>query len=138
MAAGEPPARTALHETWDLPADTAEVADAREHVRKLAETVFGYGERTEDVRLAAGELLNNAVLHGDGPTVYVTVRSTTSALRVEVRDSGCADSPHIPETPLNDHGRGLTIVGAFTDQWGSFREAGTRCVWFERNFEAQS
>lgn len=138
MSAGEPPTRATLDKAWDLTADNSEVAPARHYIRGLARQVLGHGERADDLELAASEVLTNAVMHGGGHTIAVKVFTTGSALRVEVRDSGRSDSPHIPDAPINDNGRGLTIVEAFTDRWGAKREADHTLVWFEVDFEISS
>jgi hypothetical protein len=55
---------------------------------------------------------------------------TPSALRVEVSDRGpgFAPAPHRP-SPVDAGGRGLFLVDALADRWGS-ADGGTR-VWFE-------
>jgi anti-sigma regulatory factor (Ser/Thr protein kinase) len=81
------------------------------------------------------ELVNNAVVHGSrraADAVDVTVRKTTSRLRVEVRDSGPGfewNGP--PEERERSSGWGLVLVDALADRWGIERSTGRTCVWFE-------
>jgi anti-sigma regulatory factor (Ser/Thr protein kinase) len=79
----------------------------------------------------------NAVLHGNGP-VTIRIVVDLSFLRVEVID---ANSQHPrtldlpPPSVEAEHGRGLYIVSALVDAWGSVNlDAGSRqgkAVWFE-------
>jgi anti-sigma regulatory factor (Ser/Thr protein kinase) len=86
--------------------------------------------------LATDELFANAVKHGSpdpGDPITVTVECTGCALRVTVADH----SPALPRLRTADgaeeSGRGLAIVAALTDDWGSApADPGTtgKRVWF--------
>jgi hypothetical protein len=84
-------------------------------------------------RLPASELVTNSVRHagsGEGDWISFDVALSPTALRVEVSDHGPGFAP-APRRPAPDQpaGRGLFLVDALADRWGS-AEGGTR-VWFE-------
>ena len=86
----------------------------------------------DDARLLATELVTNSVRHADGQhgaPVGFEVTITTSAVRIEVRDSGEGFDALTP-MPRGASGWGLYLVDRIADRWGVVREKGTR-VWFE-------
>jgi anti-sigma regulatory factor (Ser/Thr protein kinase) len=84
----------------------------------------------DTVALLVSEVATNALVHGTGD-VQVRVRTTGSVLRVEVAD----DSPRMPEPraagPLEEGGRGLSLVAQLSQGWGVYREGPGKVVWFE-------
>ena len=87
--------------------------------------------------LCLSELVTNAIVHAGG---HCELRATLdTALTVSVRDRGGPADDAAPDDdpdPLRVHGRGLQLVNALADRWGSERDAlGTR-VWF--SFELES
>ncbi len=116
--------------------DPEAVAESRHHIRQTAEAVLGYGENAKDVELAFSEVLTNALQHGAGDTADVRIVAGDSSVQVEVRSRmrECSPTPHIPDEPLDDYGRGLLLVQAFTDWWDwTTSEDGTVTVWFRKN-----
>jgi anti-sigma regulatory factor (Ser/Thr protein kinase) len=81
--------------------------------------------------LCVSELVTNAIVHAGG---RIEVRaSLDGALVVSVRDHGgpAADAAPDPDPdPLRVHGRGLLLVEALADRWGSERDAVGTSVWF--------
>jgi hypothetical protein len=74
-----------------------------------------------------------AVRGGDGAPVELRVRAPTTALRVEVANSGAAFNPAgLPASSTQRGGGwGLRIVDVVTHRWGvEIEDAGVR-VWFE-------
>ena len=88
----------------------------------------------DDIRRTVGlltsELVTNAVLHAATP-VTVTLLRETGAIRVEVAD----ESPQLPTLKSYGEdavtGRGLHLVSALADSWGSRRRDEGKVVWFE-------
>ena len=85
---------------------------------------------SEAVAIAVSELVTNSVVHAVSAT-RVSVLVGERHLRVEVHD----DDPTLP-APLHPGpeaiaGRGLLLVEALTDRWGSLPEDGGKIVWFE-------
>ncbi len=80
--------------------------------------------------LAASELATNVVVHAGTPFT-VSVAVGPGRLRVELSDG----SALAPVARATDHdsanGRGVPIVQAVTDRWGSGRRATGKVVWFE-------
>ena len=85
--------------------------------------------RIEDLRLVLSELVTNAVLHGQGPTIDVRLRMDGQVVGGEVVDQGEGFAAPPPPTLDAPGGRGLAIVGALTRSWGV--ERGSTHVWFE-------
>jgi anti-sigma regulatory factor (Ser/Thr protein kinase) len=109
------------------------------HARQLIREACGSwpSHRADDAELVVGELVANAVQHGNGP-VAIRIVVDVNVLRVEVTDA----NPQHPRTfdppppPVEaERGRGLYIVSALADTWGSIpTEAGShpgKAVWFE-------
>ncbi|MDE3085401.1 MAG: ATP-binding protein [Acidobacteriota bacterium] len=94
------------------------------HLRPVADDI----RRT--VGLLTSELVTNAVLHAASP-VTVTVHRETGAIRVEVAD----ESSQLPTLKSYGEdaatGRGLHLVSALADSWGSRLKEEGKVVWFE-------
>lgn len=126
----------------ELPAEARSVSLARRQVSEYVE-----GDHCAHVRAAPGagldllqvvallttELVANAVLHGGGPVVEVTVDCSVGGVRVT-----CADDD--PTAPVVHHvdveatsGRGMALVDVLADDWGSLRSVDGRGkqVWFQ-------
>jgi anti-sigma regulatory factor (Ser/Thr protein kinase) len=115
-----------LHE--DLPRSTDAAARAR---RLLAEAFAGVLEADEldNAKLIATELVNNAVLHGQG-SISLQADLNADRLQIEVIDQGGGFEHVAREVPFDElSGRGLSIVDALSSRWGVHE--GTTHVWAE-------
>jgi anti-sigma regulatory factor (Ser/Thr protein kinase) len=104
---------------------------ARRFLRTFLERVDVPEDVAATAELCLSELVTNAIVHAGGRS---ELRATVdSALTVSVRDHGGDALDAAPDDdldPLRVHGRGLQLVEALADRWGSERDAiGTR-VWF--------
>ncbi|MFJ7272510.1 ATP-binding protein [Streptomyces sp. NPDC099050] len=83
--------------------------------------------------LALTELVANVVRHVPGRGCVVLILRRPDGLRVEVSD-GCPSPPR-PAAPdageLSEGGRGLLLVEAVTDRWGTDANSTGKTVWFE-------
>jgi anti-sigma regulatory factor (Ser/Thr protein kinase) len=79
--------------------------------------------------VVVSELATNAVIHAHS-TFVLSLRRERTTIRLAVRDF---DETAMPEPrPLDDerpHGRGLFLVGAFAERWGTERHPGGKTVW---------
>ncbi|MBB2910582.1 anti-sigma regulatory factor (Ser/Thr protein kinase) [Streptosporangium becharense] len=118
-----------------LELDPASASKARAYVR---EWIGADHPAYEDVRLAASELVANAVLHtcrrNPGDLVSLALLRRAGLLHVAVTDPG--GGPWEPEAPRavpddEERGRGLGIVGELSRWcWGVLDHAdGSRTVW---------
>ncbi|MBL7486945.1 ATP-binding protein [Frankia sp. AgB1.9] len=89
-----------------------------------------------DVKLLAGELLTNAVLHG-APPVDLRVVARPDCLRLEVADTS-------PVAPLQARGaadlmtgRGLALVAGLAARWGTLLNGHGKVVWAELDLADQ-
>jgi anti-sigma regulatory factor (Ser/Thr protein kinase) len=121
--AGAPVART--QRTLHSPAD---VTDARHAVTDLAREHLP--TVTDATAVVAGELLTNALQHAGAP-VMVRAHVTSDRLVVEVEDTS-ALVPR-PTTAAHDHvrGRGLALVAALADAWGTRLSRTGKTTWAE-------
>jgi len=121
--------RTGVRHVLDLDATPESVPQARRALaRILADSAFA--DRADEARLAASELVTNAVLHGRGPLV-MRVHVSDGCLRVEVVDG----SPISPSFSMLDPtaltGRGLMLISDAADRWGVEPLEQGKAVWFE-------
>ncbi len=111
-----------------FPAELSTPAAAR---RFVVESLRSHGVAVGDaVPVVVSELVTNSVLHAASKS-RVEVRVDHHRVRVEVYDSD-------PTMPVKRHpgpdtvtGRGLLLVEALTDRWGSAPADEGKVVWFE-------
>ena len=88
--------------------------------------------------LCLSELVTNAIVHAGGRS---ELRATIdTALTVSVRDHGGHAPDAAPDDdpdPLRVHGRGLQLVEALADRWGSERDALGTSVWFSLELDTE-
>lgn len=86
-------------------------------------------DELQDVKLLATELVNNAVLHGQGG-IHIVAELDDNRVRVEVIDEGQGFEHEVRRVPFEElSGRGLGIVEAQASRWGIHE--GTTHVWAE-------
>ncbi|MEU9256058.1 ATP-binding protein [Streptomyces sp. NPDC048270] len=105
------------------------------HMRRILRSFlerWELAEMAEDAELALTELVANVVRHVPGRRCTVLILRRPEGLRVEVAD---ADSrpPHPVHVgdALAEGGRGLLLVEAVTDRWGTLAQEPGKTVWFE-------
>jgi anti-sigma regulatory factor (Ser/Thr protein kinase) len=113
----------------ELPAVAASASVARTRLRALLEA---RGLQTDVALLLLTELVGNTARHAAPGEITVRVLLAGAVLRVEVADSS-SRQPRLPSsTPWEqESGRGLLLVEALADRWGSTPVQGGKAVWFE-------
>lgn len=104
-----------------------------------AETLAAWGVRPlhiEAVQLVVSELVTNALRHApETPSITVQLRASDASVHVRVSDGGQGGPERRdPSDPGmgNEGGRGVWILEAFTDDWGTEQdEHGGKTVWCE-------
>lgn len=123
-----------------LPATVDAPKQARTAVLQMTEQ-RGCLCRVEDVALAVSELVTNVVRHTESTEVRLCVELTGVVVRVTVSDSApgtaaldrlAGTSASVPVAAASAVGRGLMLVSALTDTWGTHAvEDDGKDVWFE-------
>ena len=120
-----------MTQTWSLPATPHAAGMARSYVGDACRRCRP--EVGDTARLLVSEVVTNAVQHGHGP---VTLRATLTNedLLVEVGDQHTTmPTPAVAKT-CDEHGRGLAIVEALSNEWGAHPVGGSgeqgKTVWF--------
>ncbi|MFJ2008667.1 ATP-binding protein [Streptomyces chartreusis] len=124
-----------LHAVDDVQYSLPHLPQAVSTARKIAAEVLG-GWRVDDnvsevVVLVVSELVTNAVEHAQPPVALHLMRDFHCAqLRVEVVDGGPAVHDKWPvSSEADEHGRGLSIVGAVTTAHGTVFHAHGATHW---------
>lgn len=89
----------------------------------------GYGHLVEAARLCTSEVVTNAHQHTGTEAIGVDVAVTGGRVTVEVHDSGPVREL-AGGGPLDTRGRGLALVGAYSDDWAVVDGDGGTVVWF--------
>ncbi|MFC7387217.1 ATP-binding protein [Sphaerisporangium rhizosphaerae] len=114
---------------WELPHDLSMAGKARGMVR---ETLLSWGLQAlaDDVVLATGELLANALAYG-APPIGLALSARGDELRVEVTDHGRGRPRRLDLGVEAVHGRGLAIVEALAAECGVTTRSGVvgKTVW---------
>ncbi|MBA4864137.1 SpoIIE family protein phosphatase [Streptomyces sp. PSKA54] len=115
--------------SWDLPADPAVVARARQMTaRQLA--AWGLEDLTFTMELVVSELVTNAIRHASGPLRLRLIMEL--ALICEVSDTG-SSAPHLRHPRTTDEGgRGLFLVSQLTRRWGTRYTTNGKIIWAEQ------
>jgi len=119
--------------SWSLPEDPRAAGQARRHVREQLST-WGLEELAPTTELLASELVGNVVRHAKGP---VSLRLLHGAeLICEVFD-GSLTMPRIRRaTDTDEGGRGLQLITALTQRWGTRYTSTGKCIWTEQALTA--
>jgi hypothetical protein len=116
--------------TWSLPEDPQAARAARRHVRdQLA--VWDLEDLAGNTEMLASELVANVIRHARGPLRLRLLRSRT--LTCEVFD-GSVTTPRIRRASWTDEGgRGLQLIAALSDRWGTRYMTTGKCIWTEQS-----
>jgi Histidine kinase-like ATPase domain len=82
----------------------------------------GLGEHADVGELIVGELVANALCHGEGP-VQMRLSLTSGHLRVEVHDGGAGRPVRKHVASDNESGRGLEVIDGLVELHGGERGA---------------
>ncbi|MET7622513.1 SpoIIE family protein phosphatase [Streptomyces sp. NPDC005408] len=115
--------------SWTLPEDPIAAGQARDHVRhQLAR--WQLDDLVPTTEMLASELVGNVVRHAKGPIRLRLLRSRT--LICEVSD-GSLTTPRIRRAADTDEGgRGLQLVAALSQRWGTRYTFDGKCIWTEQ------
>lgn len=103
------------------------VGDARRFLRRELHR-WGADELEPAASLVLSELATNSILHARSGFA-VELSFTDHALRVAVLDGSDRAPAMKPHSPEATTGRGLRLVAAFVDAWGTEPRAGGKSVW---------
>jgi len=116
--------------TWSLPEDPQAARAARQYVRdQLA--AWNLDELACNTETLASELVANVIRHARGPVRLRLLRSRT--LVCEVFD-GSVTIPRMRRASWSDEGgRGLQLVAALCDRWGTRYMTTGKWIWTEQS-----
>ncbi len=121
--------RAGRTEAITVPSVPASVASVRRYVVGVCQAA-GLEELSDVAALLVSEVATNALVHGSGD-VRVQAVVTALLLRVEVSD----DDPGLPSPrqarELDEGGRGLALLDALAQRWGTDARVDGKTVWFE-------
>jgi serine/threonine-protein kinase RsbW len=135
--------------TLRLPAALPSASQARAFVRRRAQEAGFDPMAVQDIEVAVGEAVSNAILHGahhegssggaseTGGEITITVEKTGGYFAVSIQDHGPGfDLPAVEASTLDDllaeRGRGLALMGMLMDHLDMHRVAGGMVVRMER------
>lgn len=81
--------------------------------------------------LVASEFASNALQHGAGLIIEVRLVFSGGKLTIKMWDANGADYPVMTAAdPMEENGRGIALVAALSEAWGSYRAEPTgKVVW---------
>lgn len=117
--------------TLRLEDDARAAGRARHFLRGLLVAWQVGGDVGDTAELCLSELVTNAVIHA-GTDSVLTITLAEGVLTVQVRDRGALADVAVDadEDPLRVFGRGLQLVDALADRWGSEHDDGGTTSWF--------
>jgi anti-sigma regulatory factor (Ser/Thr protein kinase) len=119
-----------------LPAQPAAAAEARNAVR-AAIHAWDVPVDFEVAVLLTSELVTNALRHGAGRTIMLTITCICGQLRVDVHDTS-RSLPVVIDAPADaEAGRGLMLVASLSTDWGVHRTRTGKAVYFTLAFQAE-
>lgn len=131
MAPGRPIVKR--EQRISLTAEPAAAAAARRQIRAL---IDGWGVPVDPsvAVLLTSELVTNAIRHETGETVTVVVSFAWDELRVDVHDTSWAMPLLMDVAADAEAGRGLMLVATLASDWGYYRTAAGKAVYFTIEF----
>ncbi|MDI3404058.1 ATP-binding SpoIIE family protein phosphatase [Streptomyces cavernicola] len=116
--------------SWELPNDTAVVAEAR---KRACDSLAAWGLEEEAfvTELVVSELVTNAIRYGGSPIRLRLIHDR--CLICEVSD-GSSTSPRLRRARVFDEGgRGLLLVAQLTQRWGTRYTRTGKTIWAEQS-----
>jgi serine/threonine-protein kinase RsbW len=118
-----------VREQFDMTADPANAGMARSRLRAAAGEAGLAGVPLDDLEVALGEAVSNAILHGSPTpesviTICIAYTPRTSEFAIEVTDQGPGFDPaSVRRLPTNGdvNGRGLKMMASLVDKAVLFR-----------------
>lgn len=116
-------------------------AESARHARRLVSSAlntWGLSRLADSATLAVSELVGNAVAHSRCHNIRVTV-SRVGPLRVQVAvidKSRHRPAPHTAAAS-DEHGRGLLVLDAISDRWGTDPRPWGKRVWAQLCADAE-
>ncbi|WP_326841792.1 SpoIIE family protein phosphatase [Streptomyces sp. NBC_01558] len=123
-----------LRESWTVWRVPEAVRHARRYTRRALRT-WGVADHTDAALLIVSELVTNALVHTDGQ-VRLDLTLIHRRLRIAVADN----SARTPIKPTSigweaTGGRGILLVEAMSDTWGTVPVSGGKQVWSELSLD---
>ncbi|MGW3341709.1 SpoIIE family protein phosphatase [Nonomuraea rubra] len=115
--------------SWPLPDDPRAAGQAREYIRAQLST-WHLDALSMTTELLASELVGNVVRHAKGPIRLRLLRS--NMLTCEVSDGSLTTPRPRRATATDEGGRGLQLISAIAQRWGTRYTANGKCVWTEQ------
>jgi len=100
--------------------------------RRIIEAAIGEGDLTpliDEALLLVTELVTNAIVHA-GTEIQLDVETDAHTLRVEVIDRTPGLISPQPPSETREGGRGLLLLDALADEWGTRHFGWGKSVWF--------
>lgn len=124
------------HGRIELDGEPRAASAVRRFLREQLGT-WGIDDDTIDsAELCASELVNNVIMHARS-AFQLNAHLENGVLTVTCRDvganaesDGAAHAPVVDDDAMRVFGRGLTLVDAIADRWGSDHDAGGTIAWF--------
>ncbi|WP_455356447.1 SpoIIE family protein phosphatase [Streptomyces sp. SYSU K217416] len=114
--------------TWQLPGRPQAAGEARQHVREQL-SLWKLDDLVLATELIVSELVGNVIRHASGPAQLRLLHSAD--LICEVSD-GSLTTPRIRRAAETDEGgRGLQLVAALSQRWGTRYTTTGKCIWAE-------
>ncbi|WP_406415074.1 SpoIIE family protein phosphatase [Streptomyces sp. NBC_01614] len=115
--------------SWPLPDDPRAAGQARGLIRRQL-AAWGLDDLAPTTELLASELVGNVIRHAKGPLRLRLLHG--AELICEVFD-GSLTMPRIRRaTETDEGGRGLQLVTALSQRWGTRYTATGKCIWTEQ------
>jgi len=131
------PTRPALHRARriSLAAGVAAAAEARSQV-SAAICAWDVPVESPVAVLLTSELVTNAIRHEAGETVMLAITCAWGQLRIDVYDTSWT-VPALMDAPADaETGRGLMLVASLATDWGFYRTAAGKAVYFTLAFQS--
>ena len=116
----------------ELPGVAESVPTARAFLTGLLRSWKVPTHSVDDVELLVSEVAGNAVRHGRG-YVAVEVSKSSTTVHIEVHDEE-STHPRLVDSEINpdaEGGRGMWLVDALSERWGTRGLVNGKAVWFE-------
>ncbi|WP_234543561.1 SpoIIE family protein phosphatase [Streptomyces shenzhenensis] len=115
--------------SWPLADDPRAAGQARAYIREQL-SAWGLDDLTPITELLASELVGNVVRHAKGPVSLRLLHST--GLVCEVFDESLTMPRIRRATDTDEGGRGLQLISALSQHWGTRYTPTGKCIWTEQ------